>query len=279
MALFLALLPTIWPWLILVLSQIFALSGQRLLSLVMLLLFGFVTTTLGLITLPGLLIATLGLIGASYLPRLKGLAAILGHLALIIWSLALGAHLMPGFNNLLVLDQVNAGPDSGPFTMYLNLDKPIVFFAVLLACPMIINGAIPTRRLPLIIGILLLPALFLLGATSGAVRPELGLPAWWMIFAFSNLFLTSLTEEAFFRGYLQSVLTTKTGPAIGITLASILFGLVHFGGGPALVLFASILGLACGLGYYATGRLWVPTLMHFGFNFTHLALFTYPGPA
>lgn len=64
----------------------------------------------------------------------------------------------------------------------------------------------------------------------------------------------------------------------GAIAASLLFGLAHFAGGPALVGFASILGLACGLGYYATRRLWVPVAMHFGFNLTHLFLFTYPGP-
>nr|WP_254438024.1 CPBP family intramembrane glutamic endopeptidase [Ruegeria arenilitoris] len=125
---------------------------------------------------------------------------------------------------------------------------------------------------------MLLPTLFLLGLTTGAVRPEIGLPSWWLIFALSNLFLTCLTEEAFFRGYLQSVFISKTGTTIGIVAASLLFGLAHAGGGPALVVFASILGAACGLGYFATGRLWVPVLMHFGFNALHLALFTYPGP-
>nr|WP_254440533.1 CPBP family intramembrane glutamic endopeptidase [Ruegeria arenilitoris] len=141
-----------------------------------------------------------------------------------------------------------------------------------------IHGARLVRTGPLLIGLAALPALFALGLSLGAVRPEIDLPAWWLIFAFSNLFLTCLTEEAFFRGYLQSVLTSKIGVALGIAAASLLFGLAHAGGGPALVVFASILGAACGLGYYATGRLWVPVLMHFGFNALHLALFTYPGP-
>nr|WP_254436239.1 CPBP family intramembrane glutamic endopeptidase [Ruegeria arenilitoris] len=141
-----------------------------------------------------------------------------------------------------------------------------------------IQGAKPTKAAPLVVGLLLLPALFLLGLAIGAVRPEIGLPPWWLVFALSNLFLTCLTEEAFFRGYLQSIITSKSGATFGIAAASLLFGLAHAGGGPALVVFASVLGAACGLGYFATGRLWVPVLMHFGFNALHLALFTYPGP-
>ncbi len=118
----------------------------------------------------------------------------------------------------------------------------------------------------------------MIGLFAGAVKPEFGLPHWWFSFALFNLFLTCLTEEAFFRGYIQSLITSKAGAALGVAAASLLFGLVHFPGGLALVTFASILGAACGLGYYATGRLWVTTLMHFAFNAAHLAFFTYPAP-
>ncbi|WP_170327259.1 CPBP family intramembrane glutamic endopeptidase [Ruegeria arenilitoris] len=278
MTYFLSLLPAIWPWFILIAAQTGAVSGRRGLGLTLLAMLGCIALALGLVTPLAVGIACFGLLGAAGLRHLSGPAALAGHLALILWCLALGAHLVPGFHNLLVLDQVQAGPDSAAFTMYLNLDKPLVLFAVLLAWPGMIQGAKPTKAAPLSVGLLMLPALFLLGLATGAVRPEIGLPTWWLVFALSNLFLTCLTEEAFFRGYLQSIITSKTGATIGIAAASLLFGLAHAGGGPALVVFASVLGAACGLGYYATGRLWVPVLIHFGFNALHLILFTYPGP-
>jgi CAAX protease family protein len=215
-------------------------------------------------------------LGAAFLHHITGVAAVLGHGALILFCAALGAHLIPGFHNLLVLDHVQAGPDSTSFTMYLNLDKPMVLFAVLLVGPEMIRRRTAIRRAPLIVALIGLPVLFILALSAGAVRPEVSVPSWWLIFAISNLFLTCLTEEAFFRGYLQSSIASKLDPAIGIAVASAFFGLAHFGGGPALVIFASILGAACGLGYYATGRLWVPVLMHFAFNALHLVLFTYP---
>ncbi|MEX0286865.1 MAG: lysostaphin resistance A-like protein [Paracoccaceae bacterium] len=276
---FLSLLPVIWPWSILIAAQIAVLSRQQRLGLTLLAVFGGTALGLGLVTPMAVGIAFLGLLGAAGLRRLNGIAALAGHLALILWCVALGAHLIPGFHNPLVLDQVQAGPASGVFSMHLNLDKPLVLFAVLMAWPAMIRGAVSTKTGPLVIGFAILPLLFFLGLATDAIRPEAGLPSWWLIFALSNLFLTSLTEEAFFRGYLQSAFVSITRPAIGVALASFLFGLAHIGGGPALVAFASILGAACGLGYFATGRLWVPVLMHFGFNALHLALFTYPAPA
>jgi membrane protease YdiL (CAAX protease family) len=275
---FLSLLPVIWPWFILIAAQTSVASGWQRLGLTLLAMLGCITLALGLVTPLAVGIAGLGLLGAAGLRHLSRPMALAGHLAFIVWCLALGAHLFPGFHNLLVLDQVQAGSDSTSFTMYLNLDKPLVLFAVLLVWPGMIQSAKPTKTAPLLAGLLLLPGLFMLGLATGAVRPEIGLPYWWVVFALSNLFLTCLTEEAFFRGYLQSAFTSKFGAIVGIAASSLLFGLAHAGGGPALVVFASILGLACGLGYYATGRLWVPVLMHFGFNALHLALFTYPGP-
>lgn len=279
MAHFVSLLPQIWPWFILIAGMVSAVSGRRQLSLTLLMVFGVAALAMGLVTPLAVGIVMVGLIGAAGLHHLSGVPATLGHIALTLWCLALGAHLIPGFHNLLVLDKVHAGPESSAFSMYLNIDKPMVLFAVLLAWPGMIGSATPIRKTPLFVGLAALPALFVLGLATEAIRPEIDLPPWWLIFALSNLFLTSLTEEAFFRGYLQSIIASKLGTALGIALASLLFGLAHFAGGPALVAYAAILGAACGLGYYATGRLWVPVMMHFGFNALHLALFTYPAPA
>ena len=279
MAFFLSLLPEIWPWLILIAAQIRVLSRRLALGFGLLGLFGLVALSVGLINIWASLVIVLGFLGATFLPRLRGITALAGHIALISWSLMLGAHLLPGVHNLLVLDQVQAGPGSAPFTMYLNLDKPMVLFAVLLAWPAMLTPRVAVRAVPLFAGLVLLAILLNLGVWSGTVHPEVGLPSWWLVFALSNLFLTCLTEEAFFRGYLQSAIGVWRGPVAGLVGASILFGLAHIVGGPVLMAFAALVGLACGLGYYATGRLWVPVLMHFAFNFLHLALFTYPVPA
>ncbi|NOD64057.1 CPBP family intramembrane glutamic endopeptidase [Ruegeria sp. HKCCD9179] len=279
MTFFLSLLPAIWPWLILIAAQVTALVGHWAVALSLLVLFASIASATGLMSLLAIAAVVGGLAGAALLPHLQGRLAVAGHALLILWCLAMGAHLLPGFQNLKVLDQVQTGAASTGFTMHLNLDKPMVFFAVLLAWPGMLQSTIQTKFGPLVAGLLLLPGLFLLGLAVGAIQPEFSVPRWWLVFVLSNLFLTCLTEEAFFRGYLQSAIISRLGAVGGVIAASLLFGLVHFGGGPALVVFASILGLACGLGYYATQRLWVPVAMHFGFNLVHLLLFTYPGPA
>lgn len=275
---FLSLLPVIWPWLILVAAQMAVLAGQSGLGLMLLAVFGATALTIGLLSPMAIVITCAVLFGASRLPELKGRAAGVGHLALIMMCVALGAHLLPGFHNPQILEQAHAGPGSTAFTMFLNVDKPMVFFAVVLAWPAMRNSGQSINMPSLALGLGTLPFLFVIAVFAGAVKPEIGLPPWWLIFAFSNLFLTCLAEEAFFRGYLQSALSSRLGAAGGLALASILFGLAHIAGGPALVVFAALLGLACGLGYFGTGRLWVPVAMHFGFNFAHLAFFTYPGP-
>ncbi|MGR3760599.1 lysostaphin resistance A-like protein [Roseobacteraceae bacterium NS-SX3] len=316
-------LPQIWPWLILMAAMAAGWAGRRGLAFALLAACAAAAVAEGRLSpLAAAALAT-GLLFAAFLPRTRGVPALIGHAVLVLWSLALGAHLLPGVENLPVLDQVRAGPDSAPYSMHLNLDKPLVFLALLLAWPPLLkpagcpaarpgsarpegallpfdpravsglaphlsNSAAPNalytalRRADnraMFTGLLLLAALFPLALLTGALRWEPSLPAWTLLWMLSNLLLTCLAEEAFFRGYLQQGLSRRFGPAAGIGAASLLFGLAHLGAGPAVAGFASLLGLACGLGYWGSGRFGVPVLMHFAFNLTHLLLFTYPGPA
>ena len=79
-------------------------------------------------------------------PALLALAALLvqpaaptalrlaGHMLFIAVAAALFLHLMPGFHNPLVIPRAPLSPDAVPFSMYLNLDKPLVAFWIILAC-------------------------------------------------------------------------------------------------------------------------------------------------
>ena len=53
---------------------------------------------------------------------------------------ALFLHLMPGFHNPLVIPRAPLSPDAVPFSMYLNLDKPLVAFWIILALPPVMTG-------------------------------------------------------------------------------------------------------------------------------------------
>ncbi|MBL4869428.1 MAG: CPBP family intramembrane metalloprotease [Robiginitomaculum sp.] len=73
-------------------------------------------------------------------------------------------------------------------------------------------------------------------------------------------------EEALFRGMLQSWFITSIGsaysPLIGILLASILFGLVHYVTTEYAIL-AAVMGLYFGLLFWRTEDLIVPITVHF----------------
>ncbi|WP_404837700.1 CPBP family intramembrane glutamic endopeptidase [Aeromonas media] len=194
----------------------------------------------------------------------------------LLWALALTLHLVPGFDNLKVLDRVQAGPASVPFTLYLNLDKPLIFFGLLLAWPALLGPGGAIRWRPLALLILPLAALLITAWQLGALKPEVGLPHWWWLFAFNNLLFTCVAEEALFRGLIQQGVASRSKPWLGLLVASLLFGAAHLAGGPLLALFAALAGACYGLAFLLSGRLGVAIAIHFLFNFAHLALFTYP---
>ncbi|RSM33087.1 CPBP family intramembrane glutamic endopeptidase [Aeromonas salmonicida] len=269
-------LPDSLIWGALALAVLLCLVRQRLPGLILLGVALLAALYLGRLSPSALLITLAGLLLAWRTPGLpqpwRGAALTL----VLLWAIALMLHLIPGFNNLKVLDQVQAGPASVPFNMYLNLDKPLVFFGLLLAWPALLGqgGAIRWRALALLL--LPLAALLITAWQLGALKPEAGLPYWWWLFSLNNLLFTCVAEEALFRGFIQQGVAARSRLWLGILVASLLFGAAHLAGGPLLMLFAALAGACYGLAFHFSGRLSVAIIIHFLFNFAHLALFTYP---
>lgn len=74
--------------------------------------------------------------------------------------------------------------------------------------------------------------------------------------------LAGVSEELLFRGALQ--------PIIGIWLAGLLFGFVHYWGKRELLLYgviASVMGFIMGIAYNLTGEILVPIFAHSLYNF------------
>jgi membrane protease YdiL (CAAX protease family) len=108
-------------------------------------------------------------------------------------------------------------------------------------------------------------------------------PRWTPLFwtwAALNLLTTCVSEEAFFRGLVQTELRRAipsrhaAGAAIGIS--ALLFGLAHVAGGWRYAMLAALAGTGYGLAYERTSRLEMAILTHVTLNVVHFLLFTYP---
>ena len=207
---------------------------------------------------------------------------IVGHALFVVVGLALGLHLAPGFHKLLAIPPTRLTPDAAEFSMYLNLDKPLVGFWLLLVW----GGAQRERppgdwfkaALPACLGtaVVCLGLAYALGQIAWAPK----WPSWGVLWAINNLLLVTLAEEALFRGYLQEGLMRRWrerrwGDAAAIAVAALAFGLVHFAGGWVAALLAAVAGVGYGLAY-RRGGLQAAMLTHFGLNLLHFTTFTYP---
>lgn len=118
----------------------------------------------------------------------------------------------------------------------------------------------------------LLAVLLPLAVALGYVRslPPLDPPVEVLYATAYYLFRIALGEELFFRAILQSALVAWAGrmfgsirgPAFGIALAALIFGLCHLRFGPGFAVLATIAGAGYGWAYVLTGRLTAPVLVH-----------------
>ena len=167
--------------------------------------------------------------------------------------------------------------------MYLNFDKALVGIFILsfyneLAAGVktwleIIKGAS-------IIGVPTIIPAITLALALGYIRFEPKilsfLPMWMAV----NLLLVCVAEEAFFRrliqGNLSKILNFKGGRILALLVASLIFGLGHFGGGLKYVIIATPAGIGYGYAYHKTQRIETGILIHFALNLVHICFFTYP---
>lgn len=199
-----------------------------------------------------------------------------GHLLFIVLALGLGMHILPGFHNPLVIDTSGIKPGSIPWRMYLNLDKPLVAWWVLLVvAPPLARGLQVSLRAALQAGLGASAVCLGLAWILGQIHWAPGWPVQSLIWMLNNALLVTLAEEAFFRGYVQQQLTPRIGPRLACVLAALLFGLAHASGGPFMVVLASLAGLAYGWAYQR-GGLSAAVLAHLLLNSVHFWFFSYP---
>lgn len=91
---------------------------------------------------------------------------------------------------------------------------------------------------------------------------------WFGDLIFSS-YISAVLEELAFRAVILRIIARVWGVRTGIILSAIIFGLAHFAHGSWLGIFGIIVnaGIAMGLLYVITGRLWMSIGMHLGYDF------------
>lgn len=255
----------------------------------------------GLITVFAAMICSMLAVLAVWLgmPSTSGLLRRFGWMLLAVTSLAAALHLLPGFQNPLLVNAQQLTPDAIPYTLYANFDKGWAGYCLLLALwpaqqrlwqPLTEKQA----ALPLFSSywrgfwpVWPLTVLLAMGLaiSLGLIKFAPKWPDFALQFIFCNLLLTCVAEEAFFRGLLQQPLynllkqrgfATNTAAWSAIIAVSLLFGVVHLAGGIEYALVATVASIGYGWAYQRSGRIEVAIAAHFALNLLHLSLFTYP---
>ena len=81
--------------------------------------------------------------------------------------------------------------------------------------------------------------------------------------------LAGVSEELFFRGWLQGALTIRFGIWSGILVASAIFGFAHYLS-PTYAIYAGLTGLYLGIIYQLSGNLYVVMAIHAVYDFIAL---------
>lgn len=210
--------------------------------------------------------------------------------ALLVLTVALALHAVPGFRNPVSIDAVKFSEDGRAFTQYLNFDKGSVGLVLLaLLAPRFQRGDAVLRAVGTTLLTTLAVAALALGLAMalGMIRWDPKWPPQTLQFLVTNLLLTCVAEEALFRLMVQDRLASQKTLAISasrwgwrpltaLVVSALLFGAAHAGAGLGMIVVATVAGLGYAAAYQWQRRIEAAVLMHFGVNALHFALMTYP---
>ncbi|MBJ9590830.1 CPBP family intramembrane glutamic endopeptidase [Burkholderia seminalis] len=280
----LSLLPCATIWLALFAAAAFAWHRPLHGLSIILATFGY-AVALAFGKLGALALAPLALLAAAawgVLPTRPRAVRIAAHAVFAALAIALSLHLIPGFHSPLVIGPARFTPDAVPFTMYLNLDKPLVGLWLLWALPWVApDVALPRALRTGAMAAVATAAACLAGALAfGMVGWAPKWPASGWLWLVNNLLLVTLAEEALFRGYVQGGLTRALrafswGPWAALATGAVLFGAAHAAGGWQWIVLGTLAGAGYGLAWRRGGLL-AAAIAHAGLNVVHFGLFTYP---
>ena len=259
--------------------------GVALMALGLAIIAGYVTGALN--DLAALWIAVPGAIAWIHASR-TGWQRVATGPVFFLFAVALGLLLFPGFPRTVLVENVVLSPGALPYTLGLGFAKVVtgIFILAFMLPERVLSWRelrqVLVRVAPIFLATVV--AVMVLTLALGYVKFD---PKWTPLFftwAIANLFFTCLSEEAFFRGFVQCELAgiganRRLSAVLAIAVSSLLFGLAHLGGGWKYALAATVAGVGYGIAYQRTQRIEAAMAVHFGLNATHFLLFTYPALA
>lgn len=208
----------------------------------------------------------------------------------IVFSLALALHWMPGISRQPVFIDVLLGDTSAqPFSLYANFDKAMVGLALVAfywqgrdGCSDSLHLFRSRQRLVWFMLLMTVLGINLLGLLLG-LELDIKFDERVLAFYWFNLVFTCVAEEAFFRLLIQGQLTKLLarfgwGASVAVTLTTLLFTLAHLGGIQQVEqgIMVLVAGFSYALFYQMTKSLPLVILLHFGVNAVHITCLTYP---
>lgn len=192
---------------------------------------------------------------------------------------------VPGFITTRVVDNVFLGTADLPFSFILFFDEALVGMLLLVFWfdverdYKVIGDKLLRSALPaLLLVVLLLGLAICLGYNLD--------PKWYWFtpyFLLGNLCLAVIAEEVFFRGVIQQKLMntlaqhTPYAGLIALLAVSMLFGLLHLGGGEIYAALAGLASVIYGWVYWHYRSIHAAILCHFSVNALHFVFLQYPG--
>jgi len=211
--------------------------------------------------------------------------SLLALVALLGVGVALGLHVVPGFNNHEFARALQLNEASAEFDIWFNYDKSmfgvlvlgLLFHDQLIRSWSEIKRVVSLIALPILIGI---PLIYLFALSMAYSHFDFTPSKLFWPWVLKNLFFTVLAEELLFRGLIQTAIEKRVryrySAEIAMVIAAILFGLAHFAGGFEYVILATVAGLLYGYTYKITGRIEAPIITHLVLNSAHFIFFAYP---
>tara|TARA_B110000196_G_C21146100_1_gene666683 strand:- start:492 stop:1370 length:879 start_codon:yes stop_codon:yes gene_type:complete len=197
-------------------------------------------------------------------------------------TIVLMTHMLTGISNPKIFDNYVFSDNAISFTKYLNVDKAIAgLFLLLYVVPKPKKVNYENSIIGVLVATLVTSISLLSAVLIGMVEIDTKLTFLVIPWAITNLFLTCYTEEAFFRGFIQTQTANvlkhnKFNNVVAVFVSGTLFGLVHLSAGFAYTAIATLLGCSFAYIYYKTKNIYWPIFAHFIFNLSHFILFTYP---